>query len=91
VELSTLYKDKNSMDVVVEPTLFKDRTAVKARYWLETPAPGKVRRIFEGSIKVDMPLVGRKVEQFIIEDMTRAYQITADVTTEWLKKPETTS
>src|SRR5262245_55219305 len=43
VETSTLYKDKHSMDVTVEPTLFKDRTTMKARYWLEMPAAGKVR------------------------------------------------
>ena len=88
VESSTFYKDKDSMDVVVEPTLFKDRTTVKARYWIEPAGEGKLKRTFEGSIKVDMPLVGKKVEQFIIEDMTRGYEITTQMMNEWLLKPE---
>ena len=88
VESSTFYKDKDSMDVTVEPTLFKDRTTMKARYWLEPVGEGKVTRIFEGSIKVEMPLVGKKVEQFIIDDMNRGYQITTEMIHEWMKKPE---
>jgi hypothetical protein len=88
VETSTFYRDKHSMDVTVEPTLMKDRTKMKARYWLEQPQPGKVRRIFDGSIDVSVPLVGRKIEQFIVEDMKRAYDTAARVTSEWLKKPE---
>ena len=88
VETSTFYRDKDSMDVKVEPTLMKDRTTIKARYWLEPGAAGRVRRVFEGSIHVDVPLVGRKIEQFIIDDMTRGYDTAAQVTSEWLEKPE---
>jgi hypothetical protein len=88
VESSTFYKDKDSIDVTVEPTLMKDRTTMKARYWIELPDASTVRRIFEGSIHVDMPFVGRKIEQFIVDDMKRGYDTAAQVTKEWLGKAD---
>ena len=88
IEHNVFHKAKDSMDVVVEPTLMKERTTIKARYWLEFPDPGTVRRIFDGTIDVSLPLVGKKVEQFIIADMARGYDTAAQVTKEWLTKPE---
>jgi hypothetical protein len=86
VETSTLTWNDNKINVKIEPTLFTERTKIRAEYWLEVLGPNLVRRTFEGDIEVSMALIGRKIEDFIIADMTRAYQLTADFTVEWLQK-----
>jgi len=85
-EISTYYKGKDEIDVRIEPTLMKDRTKIRARYKVVAIGPRKLRRSFEGDLHVDVPLVGRKVEATILEDVRRSYDIAAQVTNEWLKK-----
>ncbi|HKA86260.1 MAG TPA: DUF2505 domain-containing protein [Haliangiales bacterium] len=84
VETATYHKGKSYMDVKIEPTLFRDRTRVRARYTVTALAPGKVRRTFEGDIHVDIPLIGRRVEAAVLEDVKRSYDVAAEVTREWL-------
>jgi hypothetical protein len=85
-ERSNLDKATNRMEVRIEPTLMKERTKMKGIYWLESLGAGKVRRTFEGDIEVDIPLVGRKVEATVLEDVKHSYDVAAEVTREWLKK-----
>lgn len=86
VETSTLYRDRDHMDVRVEPTLMKDRTKISGTYTLKPAGEGKWRRTFAGNITISIPLVGGRIEKFIIDDMTRAYDTAAEVHREWLKK-----
>lgn len=85
-EISTLHKDENYIDVKVEPSLMKDKTKIRAKYTLTPIGDGRVRRTFEGDIDISLPLVGRKVEAVILEDMQRSYDIAANVTSEWLAR-----
>jgi len=85
-EISTLDKVKNVIDVTIEPTLMKERTKIKARYTLTPLGAGRLARTFEGDITVDMPLVGRKVEAAVLEDVEKSYNVAAQVTTEWLAR-----
>jgi hypothetical protein len=84
IERTTYYKGKNYMDVAIEPTLFKDRTDVRAKYTIALVAPKKVRRTFEGDIHVDIPIIGRRVEAAVLVDVKRSYDVAAEVTREWL-------
>ena len=85
-EISTYYKGKDYLDVRIEPTLLKDRTRIQAVYSLKPVGPGRVRRTFEGDCTIDLPIVGRKVEATVLEDVKRSYDIAAQVTREWLRK-----
>jgi hypothetical protein len=86
IEKTTYYKGKDYMDVNIEPNLLKERTKIAAKYTVKALAPGKIRRSFEGDLSVDLPIVGKKVEATILEDVKRSYDIAAEVTTRWLKK-----
>jgi hypothetical protein len=85
VETSTLDKATNAIDCHIEPTLLKDKTKIHAIYKIEEIAPGRLRRSFAGDITVGIPLVGRKIEQFIISDIDRSYELTARFTSEWAR------
>lgn len=84
IEHATMDKAKNRIESRIEPTLFKDKTKINAVYTIESIAPGKVRRIFEGDVHVSFPLVGKKVENIILTDMEKAYDAIAVFTNEWL-------
>jgi hypothetical protein len=84
VEKATFYKRKSYMDVTIEPTLFKDRTDVRATYSVVTVAPGRVQRTYEGDAHIHLPVVGRAIEAALLEDVRRSFDIAATVTQEWL-------
>jgi hypothetical protein len=85
-EISTYYKGKDEIDVRIEPTLLKERTKMSGKYKVQEIGPGRLRRTFEGDIHVDLPLVGKKVEAAVLDDVRRSYGIAAEVTNEWLEK-----
>ncbi len=87
VEISTYHKGKDYIDVAVEPTLMKERTRIKGLYTVK-PVGGARRllRVFEGDIAFDFPLVGRRVEAAVLDDIKRSYDVAAQVTSEWLAR-----
>jgi hypothetical protein len=85
-EISTYYKGKDRIDVRIEPTLLRERTKITASYTVAPTGPGRLRRTYEGDIHVDFPLVGRKIEAAIVEDLRRSFDVAAEVTREWLKR-----
>jgi Protein of unknown function (DUF2505) len=87
VERATYHKGRSYMDVSIEPTLLKERTDVRATYTVTPIGPGRVRRTYEGDVHVDVPLVGRKIEAAVLEDVRRSFDIAAQVTKEWLDGP----
>ena len=85
VERATFHKRERFIDVTIEPTLFKERTDVHATYRVETIAPGRVRRTYEGDVHVDFPLIARTIETAVLEDVRRSFDIAATVTRKWLQ------
>jgi hypothetical protein len=84
IEHAVMDKAANRIVSRIEPTLFKDKTKINSVYTVESIAPGKVRRTFEGDVNVSVPIIGKKIEAVIVGDMEKAYQSIADFTNEWL-------
>lgn len=85
-EISTYYKGKDEIDVRIEPSLLKERTRMRGTYRVVAVGPDRLERTFEGDLHVDIPIVGKKIEETILEDVRRSYGIAAQVTSEWLKR-----
>jgi hypothetical protein len=85
-EISTYYKGKDEIGRAhradADERSHEDPRALQGRGHRSAQAA----RSFEGDLHVDVPLVGRKVEATILEDVRRSYDIAAQVTNEWLKK-----
>ena len=73
----------NSIDVVTTPTFMADRITTTGRYYLESHAQG-VRRIWDGVCRCNVPVIGRRVEQHIVNEVQDSYRKTTDFTREWL-------
>jgi hypothetical protein len=86
VESSTYHRAANTLDVKIVPTMMSERVKISGLFTVKELAPGKVRRTFEGEVGVSIPLLGGKIESYIVDDTKKGYDTAAQVMVEWLKK-----
>jgi hypothetical protein len=89
-EIDNLVWADNVMDVAIETAMFKDRFSMHGKY-IVTPLDGgkRCRREFRGEVKVTVPLLGGKIEKYMMEQMRDAYDVAAQVTRRWIDKQKT--
>jgi len=68
----------------VEPTIMARRTRFASTLTVEPTGAGRSRRVFAGSIAVDLPIVGRRIEQGAVRDMGRIHELAAQMMRERL-------
>lgn len=85
-EKSTWFKKENRIECDIVPTLMSEKSKIRATYTITPIGEKRIRRVFEGTIDIGVPLIGRKVEQFIVGDMEKAYLAAAATTKEWLAR-----
>jgi hypothetical protein len=85
-EHGVYHKGQDRLDVRIETTLLRDRTKIAGVYTVKPIGPRRLSRTFEGDAAVDIPLVGRRVEAVVVDDMRKSYDVAARVTAEWLAR-----
>jgi hypothetical protein len=83
-ERLTIFDGELRAEQIVEPSLFRDRTDFRGELRVEALAGGRAARVFEGTLSVRLPVVGRRIERLTIRDMTRAQDLAADLARERL-------
>ncbi len=85
-EVDDLDYSKNVMHVKIETQMFKDRFHMEGDYIVSPLDGGKrCRREFKGEVKVAMPLIGGRVEKYMMEQLRDSYDIAARVTRRWIE------
>ena len=84
-EIDELDYATNTMRVTIETQMFKDRFSMAGNYQV-TPLDGgkRCRREFKGEVKVSIPLIGGKVEKYMMEQMRDSYDAAARCTRRWI-------
>ncbi len=91
-EVDDLDYSKNVMHVKIETQMFKDRFHMEGDYIVSPLDGGKrCRREFKGEVKVAMPLIGGRVEKYMMEQLRDSYDIAARVTRRWIEKQKATA
>lgn len=86
-EIDTLDWATNTMKVVIEMDMMKDRFKMSGDYVVTPLGDGtRCRREFRGEIKVSVPLVGGKIEKTVIDQMASSYDIAAATMRRWIAK-----
>src|SRR5687767_8549038 len=69
-EIDRLDWATNTMSIVIETQMFKDRFNMSGLY-VVTPLDGgkRCRREFKGEVKVTVPLLGGKIEKYMMEQL----------------------
>jgi hypothetical protein len=67
--------------------MLSDRFDMKGDYTVSPLDGGKrCRRDFKGNVKVSIPLIGGRIETYMIDEMKRNYDLAAATTRRWIEK-----
>ncbi len=83
-ETDTLDWAKNSMEVLIEPHMAKDRFTMRGTYAVKSAGEARCRRDFSGIVKVSIPLLGGRIEKHTVEEMRKVYDQSAVFTRKWI-------
>jgi hypothetical protein len=83
------YKTTHRVKLDIRPSLLKGRAHIQGDYWLvdegATPSGCRnLRRIYEGTITMDIPLLGGRIERGILSDLETSLLATAASTQAWI-------
>ncbi len=81
-----LHRDRSVMDVTIEPAMMKERFHLTGIFKVTPLGPGRCRREFSGEIRISVPLLGGKIEKFMVDKMREGYDTAAAFTREWLQR-----
>jgi len=79
-------KQLDRIDYDIRPRVLGGRLRIVATYQLTQAGPGKVHRVYAGSVTADVPMIGGRIERGIVEDMTKSLTLTAACTQESLDR-----
>jgi hypothetical protein len=86
-EIDDLDWSRNVMKVKIETAMFKDKFSMSGDYAVLPLDGGKrCRREFRGEVKVSVPLVGGKIEKYMMEQIRDSYDVAARCTRRWIEK-----
>ena len=72
------------MEVQIEPAMLRDRFHLAGIFAVTPLGPGRCRREFKGDIKVSVPLLGGRIEKFMIDQIRDGYDQAAVITRAYL-------
>jgi hypothetical protein len=74
----------DAIEIRIEPSLLGGRVEIASTYRVEQAGAGRVIRVYEGHVSVELRLLGGRVERSIVEDIAKSLPIAAACTQEWL-------
>lgn len=74
---------ENKMRTVTTPSFMAEKITTNGIYRLEPLGPQRVKRIWEGTMEVDIALIGGKVEKMLVEEIRESYRKATDFTRKW--------
>ena len=90
-EIDVFHKADSKMDVKIDPAVMRDRFQLSGVFAVTPLGPGRCRREFSGEIKVSVPLLGGKIEKFMIDQIRDGYDQAARITRDYLAKQKSQS
>lgn len=72
-------RGETRLALAVEPSLMTRRTRFTSTVAVEPLAGDRSLRVFAGSIAVDLPLVGRRIEEGAVRDMRRIHDLAVEM------------
>lgn len=86
VEVARWHKADDLIELDVRPSILSGRASITARYRLTPCGPGEIRRIYEGSVTVQVALISTRIERGIVAELERSLPLAAACTQAWLDR-----
>jgi hypothetical protein len=85
LEAMTWRKPDDEIDMSIVPQILGGRVLITALYRLVDVEPGKVRRLYQGSIQVNVKLLSGKIERAIAAEIEKSMPMMTACTQNWLR------
>jgi hypothetical protein len=86
LETMTWRKADDEIDMTIAPQILGGRVQIAAVYQLADVGPGKVRRRYRGTIRVDIKLLSGKIERAIAAEIDKGMPVMTACTRDWLRR-----
>lgn len=86
VETTTFHRERGFAETSVIPDMMASRTHVSGSHRVRTLPSGDLVRSFEGKVGVSVPLVGKRIERFVLDDIEKSYGQSTEVTQVWMDR-----
>ena len=88
-ETNVFHRATSLMEVKTEPSYLSDKILASGTYEVRPKGDKGCVRIWKARCDCKLMLVGKKIEEHIIEEVRRSYAKTTSFTHEWLRKAST--
>ena len=73
------FDTETRLDWSIVPGLIPERVTARGTMTITNRGPGRCERLVKGSIRVGIPVVGKKIEKQIVADLEKSYARAADL------------
>jgi hypothetical protein len=84
VETNHYVAAKSEMSTDITPNFMADRITNKGTYRVVPQGEGRCKRIWEGVCEAKIPLLGGKVESFLVDEVKESYRTATSFTRKWI-------
>ena len=86
LEQGTFDRKTRRYSIKIEPSTAADKTDIRGELWVEKAGEKRIKRIATMHVEVRIMVVGKLVEDKVIQDMSLSYEKAADFTNAWVKQ-----
>ena len=84
LETAVWKKAKGEIQIEIKPSILSGRAVISATYRLSPISAGLIRRLYEGSVSVDVALISSRIECGIVKEFERSLPLAAACTQAFL-------
>lgn len=85
-ETTTFHRERGVAETSVIPDMMANRIDIAGTHSIIENAAGGLSRVFEGHIGIAIPLVGKRIETLVYDDLVKSYRQSSEVTQAWLDR-----
>jgi hypothetical protein len=86
LETARWRKAEDTIELAIRPSILSGRASITALYRLSRVGPGAIRRVYEGTVSVDVALLSSRIERGIVAEFERSMPLAAACTQDFLDK-----
>jgi hypothetical protein len=88
VETILWRKHADEIDIEIRPSILRGRASITALYRLSRGPTGSILRRYEGFARIEVSLIGPRIERGIVAEFGRTLPVAAACTQAWLDRPQ---
>jgi hypothetical protein len=86
LETAVWKKEHDRIEIEIRPSILSGRATISATYRLSPVSAGLIRRLYEGTVSVDVALISSRIECGIIKEFERSMPLAAACTQGFLDR-----